>query len=715
MPGGWRWSFAAMEQYFQREGRDWERYAWQKARPVAGDIDAGERFLRDAAAVRLPALPRLRRARRPARDEGGDRRRSRAQGTGRRHQARPRRHPRDRIPGAGAAADPRRPRAGAARAPPAAGAGRRWSTPATSRAETGARAGARPTASCAGWRTACRCCATRRRTRCRRTRWIARASRTGSAIDDWDGVARRARRAARARRRRIRRAAGAAPAHAPRRDALAGYWRALARRRRRRRAGRRRLRRRRAAPTRSLRDFARAPGVRALSDARARAPGPRAAGAARQPPRASPQPDAALRRLLPLLHNILRRASYLALLDEQPAALAAAGRRARAQRAAGRAPGRASAAARRTARRARRRPAARTRRDASPPATRRCAHGRHRSRAARAQRNAAGAELPHRAGRRCDGRQPAQRQRAAAGLAGRCVVAVVLQLAQREMQRAHGAIAGARFAVLGYGSLGGEELGFGSDLDLVFLYDAAGRRAFRRRAPARRAALVRAAGAEDRGAARHGHRRRPPVRRRRAPAPGRRQGPAGVDAWRASPTTSASAPGPGSTRRWCARAASPATRRCAPSSNRCAAQTLARARDAATLRDDVRRDARADARRAGPLATPRASTSSRARAGWSTWNSCCSTLVLRDAACASGVAGAARHAGPAATRLRRPAPSTPRPAPTLRAAHATAARRRPALHARPAPAASCRRDRCDRRGARRDPRRPAGAGLDFAG
>src|SRR5207342_1399426 len=37
--------FAAMEQYFQREGRDWERYAWQKARPVAGDIGAGLRFL----------------------------------------------------------------------------------------------------------------------------------------------------------------------------------------------------------------------------------------------------------------------------------------------------------------------------------------------------------------------------------------------------------------------------------------------------------------------------------------------------------------------------------------------------------------------------------------------------------------------------------------------------------------------------------------------
>src|SRR5690606_16305300 len=52
------------------------------------------------------------------------------------------------------------------------------------------------------------------------------------------------------------------------------------------------------------------------------------------------------------------------------------------------------------------------------------------------------------------------------------VLAVVLQLALREMRRAHGDIAGARFGIVGYGSLGGEELGFGSDLDLVFLYDA---------------------------------------------------------------------------------------------------------------------------------------------------------------------------------------------------------------------------------------------------
>ena len=38
-------SFAALEQYYQREGRDWERYALIKARPVAGDIASGEQLL----------------------------------------------------------------------------------------------------------------------------------------------------------------------------------------------------------------------------------------------------------------------------------------------------------------------------------------------------------------------------------------------------------------------------------------------------------------------------------------------------------------------------------------------------------------------------------------------------------------------------------------------------------------------------------------------
>ncbi|WP_329742369.1 bifunctional [glutamate--ammonia ligase]-adenylyl-L-tyrosine phosphorylase/[glutamate--ammonia-ligase] adenylyltransferase [Dyella sp. A6] len=36
--------FSAMEQYYQREGRDWERYAWIKARPVAGDLAAGKQL-----------------------------------------------------------------------------------------------------------------------------------------------------------------------------------------------------------------------------------------------------------------------------------------------------------------------------------------------------------------------------------------------------------------------------------------------------------------------------------------------------------------------------------------------------------------------------------------------------------------------------------------------------------------------------------------------
>ncbi|MDX1571636.1 MAG: bifunctional [glutamate--ammonia ligase]-adenylyl-L-tyrosine phosphorylase/[glutamate--ammonia-ligase] adenylyltransferase, partial [Xanthomonadales bacterium] len=35
----------AMEQYFQREGRQWERYAWIKARTIAGDHEAGSEIL----------------------------------------------------------------------------------------------------------------------------------------------------------------------------------------------------------------------------------------------------------------------------------------------------------------------------------------------------------------------------------------------------------------------------------------------------------------------------------------------------------------------------------------------------------------------------------------------------------------------------------------------------------------------------------------------
>jgi [glutamine synthetase] adenylyltransferase / [glutamine synthetase]-adenylyl-L-tyrosine phosphorylase len=52
------------------------------------------------------------------------------------------------------------------------------------------------------------------------------------------------------------------------------------------------------------------------------------------------------------------------------------------------------------------------------------------------------------------------------------VLREVTALALADTQRHHGKIEGASFAAIGYGSLGGEELGFNSDLDVVFLYDA---------------------------------------------------------------------------------------------------------------------------------------------------------------------------------------------------------------------------------------------------
>lgn len=56
------------------------------------------------------------------------------------------------------------------------------------------------------------------------------------------------------------------------------------------------------------------------------------------------------------------------------------------------------------------------------------------------------------------------------------LIARVLQLAWRQLAEKHGAPPGKNetdcgFAILGFGKLGGLELGYGSDLDLVFLYD----------------------------------------------------------------------------------------------------------------------------------------------------------------------------------------------------------------------------------------------------
>ena len=51
------------------------------------------------------------------------------------------------------------------------------------------------------------------------------------------------------------------------------------------------------------------------------------------------------------------------------------------------------------------------------------------------------------------------------------ILARTLMLAERDVALQHGSLDGARLAVVGYGSLGGAELGFASDLDLVFVYD----------------------------------------------------------------------------------------------------------------------------------------------------------------------------------------------------------------------------------------------------
>ena len=56
-------------------------------------------------------------------------------------------------------------------------------------------------------------------------------------------------------------------------------------------------------------------------------------------------------------------------------------------------------------------------------------------------------------------------------LADACVDAA-LALATADIEEKHGKLPGGRFAVLGMGKLGGREIDYGSDLDLIFVYDA---------------------------------------------------------------------------------------------------------------------------------------------------------------------------------------------------------------------------------------------------
>jgi [glutamine synthetase] adenylyltransferase / [glutamine synthetase]-adenylyl-L-tyrosine phosphorylase len=458
-------SFAAMEQYFQREGRDWERYAWQKARPVAGDIGAGERFI---ATLRpfvyrryldYGALDGLREmkaaiAAEVARKELAD---DIKRGPGGIREIEFLVQALQLIRGG------REPELRERRLLPALAALVRGGHIATDTGHALAEA----------YRFLRRVENRLQMLRDAQTHALpvadvdrSRVAR-GLDFDDWSSL----RTVLDAQRGRV--AAEFDALLAPRGRArepseLAGYWRAL--------------------PESgdasvlatagfsdtdtldgSLRDFARAPGVRELSDA-ARARLDRVLPALLAAAARSSQPDAAVRRVLPLLHTLLRRASYLALLDEQPAALARrvdvlAGSALLAERIAahpllldelldlrisGPMPDR----------------------DALAAECRQVMREDDAEAALMALNEIRQALSFRIALATLDARQSAQSSARQLAWLADAVVAVVLEVAQREVARAHGHIEGARFAVLGYGSLGGEELGFGSDLDLVFLYDA---------------------------------------------------------------------------------------------------------------------------------------------------------------------------------------------------------------------------------------------------
>ena len=164
-------------------------------------------------------------------------------------------------------------------------------------------------------------------------------------------------------------------------------------------------------------------------------------------------------------------------------------------------------------------------------------------------------------------------------------------------------------AVIGYGKLGGKELGYGSDLDIIFLYDEA-------LAPGRREARARRAAREH--LAHQPHRGGRALRDRPAAAPRRRVGAAGELARRlprlpAEARVDLGAPGAH------ARAFVAGDAALGAASRRCATRSSPRRAIARALRGN-RRDAPQDARRAQARGEGAESIS---RAASSTWNSRC--------------------------------------------------------------------------------------------
>ncbi|MEJ1098367.1 MULTISPECIES: bifunctional [glutamate--ammonia ligase]-adenylyl-L-tyrosine phosphorylase/[glutamate--ammonia-ligase] adenylyltransferase [unclassified Pseudoxanthomonas] len=458
-------SFAGMDQYFQREGRDWERYAWLKARAVAGDIEAGERWLQSLRPfvyrryLDFTALDGLREmkaaiaaevARRELADDikrgpGGIReieflvQALQLIRGGREATLRERRlqhalqalvETRQVLPEDGAVL----------------ASAYRFLRRLENRLQMlrDAQTHALPEH------------ATDRER-------IAR----GLGHGDWQALLI----ALDAHRERVNGEFAellAVERHEAAPDALNGYWRALPENgdaQTLAAAGFMDA----ASADAVLRDFAQSSGVRGLSDS-ARTRLDRVVPALLEAAVRSTHPDAALKRVLTLLQAILRRASYLALLDEQPSALARLVD----------VLARSALLAERLALHPLLLDELLDMRVSGPMPDR----GQMRAECESAvQEDDPELALRSLSERRLalsfrtalatlDQRQPPRDStRQLAWLADE-VVRVVLRMAEAEVAAAHGQVPDGRFAIIGYGSLGGEELGFGSDLDLVFLYDA---------------------------------------------------------------------------------------------------------------------------------------------------------------------------------------------------------------------------------------------------
>ena len=148
-----------------------------------------------------------------------------------------------------------------------------------------------------------------------------------------------------------------------------------------------------------------------------------------------------------------------------------------------------------------------------------------------------------------------------------------------------------RFAIVAYGKLGGKELGYASDLDLIFLYDDADESA--------QETYARLAQRLSRWlTARTGGGRA--LRHRSAAAPAGRERARSSARSTPSAATSANRRGPGSTRRSRARASARATRRWARAFEEERIAILRMPRDEAKLREDVLSMREAAARRATP-------------------------------------------------------------------------------------------------------------------